>query len=158
MLGWARQVLHNIVMRLTDHSGMSDALWFEVGEDLSRFFINEFFLITGMKCVGSTYLAPAVDNQLMSRYFSTLRAMSKEHLEMQLLNAKFDNDDDAVKLGLLYMIFCSPLANANSMKIDPKYFDLADNLEEFNVDKEDKDEEKEDEEEDEEEDENEDDE
>ncbi|GMN72081.1 hypothetical protein TIFTF001_052782 [Ficus carica] len=33
-------------MRLTDHSGMSDALWFEVGEDLSRFSINEFCLIT----------------------------------------------------------------------------------------------------------------
>ncbi|GMN51249.1 hypothetical protein TIFTF001_020399 [Ficus carica] len=47
-------------MRLTDHSGMGDALWIE------------------------------------------------------LSNAKFDNNDDAVKLGLLYLIFCIPLANANS--------------------------------------------
>ena len=31
------------------------------------------------------------------------------------------------------MIFCIPLANANSVKIDPKYFALADNLEEFNA-------------------------
>ncbi|GMN43312.1 hypothetical protein TIFTF001_012512 [Ficus carica] len=45
-------------MRLTDHSGMGDALWFEVGEDLSRFSVNEFCLITGMKCVGSTHFAP----------------------------------------------------------------------------------------------------
>ena len=70
-LGWAGQVLHNIVMRLTDHSGMSDALWFDVGEDLCRFSINEFCLIIGIKCVGSTYLTPAVDNRLMSIYFST---------------------------------------------------------------------------------------
>ncbi|GMN59609.1 hypothetical protein TIFTF001_028713 [Ficus carica] len=28
-------------MRMTDHSGMGDALWFEVGEDLGRFFIHE---------------------------------------------------------------------------------------------------------------------
>ncbi|GMN59418.1 hypothetical protein TIFTF001_028503 [Ficus carica] len=100
MLGWAGQVFHNIVMRLTDHLEMGDALWFEVGEDLGRFSINELCLITGMK-----YLS----------------------------NAKFDNDDDAVKLGLLYMIFCIPLANANSVKVDPKYFVLAKNLEEFNA-------------------------
>ncbi|GMN29006.1 hypothetical protein TIFTF001_049489 [Ficus carica] len=62
-LGWV--ALHNIVMRLTDHSRMGDALWFEVGEDLGRFSINEFCMITGMKCVGSIYLAPAVDNRLM---------------------------------------------------------------------------------------------
>ncbi|GMN47610.1 hypothetical protein TIFTF001_016789 [Ficus carica] len=98
------EVLHNIVMRLTDHLGM-----------------------------GSTYLALAVDNQLMSRYFSTLRAVSREHLEVQLSNAKLDNDNGAVKLGLLYMIFCIPLANANSIKIDRNYFALADNLVEFNA-------------------------
>ncbi|GMN66050.1 hypothetical protein TIFTF001_035117 [Ficus carica] len=77
--GWAGKVLHNIVMRLTDHSGIGDALWFE------------------------------------------------------LSNAKFDNDDDAIKLGLLYMIFCITLVNANSMNIDPKYFAPADNLEKFNA-------------------------
>ncbi|GMN39674.1 hypothetical protein TIFTF001_008909 [Ficus carica] len=49
-------VFHNIVMRLTDHSGMGDALCFELCEDLDRFFINEFYLITGLKCVGSTHL------------------------------------------------------------------------------------------------------
>ncbi|GMN59278.1 hypothetical protein TIFTF001_028359 [Ficus carica] len=88
----AEEVFYNIVMRLMDHSGMGDVLWFKVGEDLGRFSINELCLITGMKC---------------------------------LSNAKFDNDDDAVKLGLLHMIFCIPFA----MKIDPKYFALADNLE-----------------------------
>ena len=31
------------------------------------------------------------------------------------------------------MIFCISLTNANSVKIDPKYFALADNLEEFNA-------------------------
>ncbi|GMN50785.1 hypothetical protein TIFTF001_019939 [Ficus carica] len=112
---------------------MGDALWFEVGEELDKFSINEFYLITDMKYVGSTHLAPAVDNRLMSRYFSTLQAMSRKHLEMQLPNAKFDNDDDIVKLGLLSMIFCIPLANENFVKIDPKYFALADNLEEFNA-------------------------
>ncbi|GMN58917.1 hypothetical protein TIFTF001_028013 [Ficus carica] len=95
-------------MRLTDHLGVDDALWFKVGEDLGGFFINEFCLITSMKCEGFTHLA-------------------------LLSNAKFDNDDDAVKLGLLYMIFCISLTNANSVKIDPKYFALADNLEEFNA-------------------------
>ena len=31
-LGWAGQVFHNIVMRLTDHSDNGDALWFQVGK------------------------------------------------------------------------------------------------------------------------------
>ncbi|GMN62895.1 hypothetical protein TIFTF001_032030 [Ficus carica] len=56
----AEEVFHNIVMRLTDHSGMGDALCFEMS------------------------------------------------------NANFDNDDDAVKLSLLCMIFYIPLSNANS--------------------------------------------
>ncbi|GMN70235.1 hypothetical protein TIFTF001_039279 [Ficus carica] len=117
-------LFHNIVMRLTDHSSMGDALWFEVGEDLGRFSINEFCLITGMKCVGSTHL-PVVESRLITRYFSTLRGVSREHLELQLSNAaNLDNDDDAVKLSLLYLTFSIPLSNANSVKIDPKFLPL----------------------------------
>ncbi|GMN70094.1 hypothetical protein TIFTF001_039139 [Ficus carica] len=118
-------------MRLTDHSEMGDALWFEVGEDLGRFSINEFCLITGMKYVGFTHL-PVVESRLIRRYFSTLRGVSRENLEMLMSNANFNNDDDAVKLSLLYMIFCIPLSNANFVKIDPKFFALADNLDDFN--------------------------
>ncbi|GMN66377.1 hypothetical protein TIFTF001_035439 [Ficus carica] len=125
------KVFHNIVMRLTDHSAMGDALWFEVGEELSRFSINEFCLITGMKCVGSTHL-PLVESRLITRYFSTLRGVPRENLELQMSNANFDNDDDAVKLSLLHLIFCIPLSNANSVKINPKFFSLADNIADFN--------------------------
>ncbi|GMN25234.1 hypothetical protein TIFTF001_043872 [Ficus carica] len=119
-------------MRLTDHSGMGDALWFEVCEDLGRFFINKFCLITGIKCVGSTHLPLVVESRLITRYFLTLRGVSSENLELQMSNANFDNDDDAVKLSLLYMIFCIPLSNANSVKIDLNFFVLANNLDDFN--------------------------
>ncbi|GMN67130.1 hypothetical protein TIFTF001_036194 [Ficus carica] len=114
-----------------DHSRMGDALWFELGEDLDRFSINEFYPITGMKCVGSTHL-PMVESRLISRYFSALRGVSRENLELEMSNAKFDNDDDAVKLSLLYIIFCIPLSNASAVKIDPKFFTLANNLDAFN--------------------------
>ncbi|GMN54172.1 hypothetical protein TIFTF001_023288 [Ficus carica] len=99
----AEEVFHNIVMRLTDHLGM-----------------------------GSTHLPPEVESRLITRYFSTLRGVSRENLELQMSNANFDNDDDAVKLSLLYMIFCIPLSNANFVKIDPKFLTLADNLDYFN--------------------------
>ncbi|GMN69116.1 hypothetical protein TIFTF001_038167 [Ficus carica] len=130
-LGWSGQVFHNIVMRLTTHSAMGDALWFELGEDLVRFSINEFCLITGLNCVGSTHL-PVVESRLMSRYFSDVRGVTREYLGLQMSNSKFDNDDDAVKLSLLYIVFSIPLSNASSIKIDPKYFALADNLDAFN--------------------------
>ncbi|GMN33319.1 hypothetical protein TIFTF001_048254, partial [Ficus carica] len=130
-LGWSGQVFHNIVMRLTTHSAMGDALWFELGEDLVRFSINEFCLITGLNCVGSTHL-PVVESRLMSRYFPNVRGVTRENLELQMSNFKFDNDDDTVKLSLLYIVFCIPLSNASSVKIDPKYFALADNLDAFN--------------------------
>ncbi|GMN48194.1 hypothetical protein TIFTF001_017375 [Ficus carica] len=130
-LGWSGQVFHNIVMRLTTHLAMGDALWFEFGEDLVRFSINEFCLITGLNSVGSTHL-PVVESRLMSRYFSNVRGVTRENLELQMSNSKFDNDDDAVKLSLLYIVFCIPLSNASSVKIDPKYFALADNLDAFN--------------------------
>ncbi|GMN54038.1 hypothetical protein TIFTF001_023169 [Ficus carica] len=130
-LAWAGPVFHNIVMRLTNLSAMGDALWFELGEDLGRFSINEFCLITGLNCVGSTHL-PVVENRLISRYFFMVKGVSRENLELQMSNAKFDNNDDAVKLSLLYIIFCIPLSNASSVKIDPKFFALADNLDAFN--------------------------
>ncbi|GMN20710.1 hypothetical protein TIFTF001_043151 [Ficus carica] len=130
-LGWSGQVFHNIVMRLTTHSAMGDALWFELGEDLVRFSINEFCLITGLNYVGSTHL-PVVESRLMSKYFSDVRGVTREYLELQMSNSKFDNDDDAVKLSLLYIVFSIPLSNASSVKIDPKYFALADNLDAFN--------------------------
>ena len=59
-LGWAGQVVHKIVMCLAEPSNPTDmdALWFEVGEDIGRFFIHEFSLITGLRCVGSTFLKP----------------------------------------------------------------------------------------------------
>ncbi|GMN21723.1 hypothetical protein TIFTF001_040096 [Ficus carica] len=102
-LGWAGQLFHNIVMRLTDHSS-----------------------------IGSTHL-PLVESRLITRYFSTVRGVSREHLELHLSNAaNLDNDDDAVKLSLLYLTFSIPLSNANSVKIDPKFFALADNIAEFN--------------------------
>ncbi|GMN59652.1 hypothetical protein TIFTF001_028734 [Ficus carica] len=96
-------VFHNIVMRLTDHSAMGDALWFEVGEELCRFSINEFCLITGMKCVGSTHLP--------------------------LSNANFDNDDDAVKLSLLEAtraVICNTVENMmSSTRLPKNKFDKA---------------------------------
>ncbi|GMN22109.1 hypothetical protein TIFTF001_050180 [Ficus carica] len=119
-------------MRLTDHNEKGDALWFQVAEKLGRFSINEFGLITGMKCVGSTHLPPVAEPRLIRRYFPTVRGVSRENLELQMSNVNFDNDEDAVKLSLLYTIFCIPLSNANSVKIDPKFFVLVDNLDEFN--------------------------
>ncbi|GMN18720.1 hypothetical protein TIFTF001_048026 [Ficus carica] len=130
-LSKAEEVFHNIVMHLTTHSAMGDALWFELGEDLVRFSINEFCLITGLNCVGSTHL-PVVESRLMSRYFLDVRGVTREYLELQMSNSKFDNDDDAVKLSLLYIVFSILLSNASSVKIDPKYFALADNLDAFN--------------------------
>ncbi|GMN69455.1 hypothetical protein TIFTF001_038506 [Ficus carica] len=50
----------------------------------------------------------------------------------EMSNAKFDNDDDAVKVSLLYIMFSIPLSNASAVKIDPKFFALADDLDAFN--------------------------
>ena len=130
-LGWSGQIFHNIVMRLMSHRAMDDALYFDFGQAVCRFSINEFCLLTGMKCEGSTYLR-TVDSRLIARYFSTLRGVSRENLEVQMSNAKFDDDDDAVKLSLLYIIFSIPLSNASTVKIDPKFFALADDLDAFN--------------------------
>ncbi|GMN67481.1 hypothetical protein TIFTF001_036538 [Ficus carica] len=52
---------------------------------------------------------------------------------MQMSNAKFDNDNDAVKLSLLYIKFSIPLSNASAVKIDLKFFALADDLDAFNA-------------------------
>ncbi|GMN47409.1 hypothetical protein TIFTF001_016585 [Ficus carica] len=127
----SEEIFHNIAMRLISHRGMGDALCFGLGEAVSRFSINEFCLITGLNCVGSTLL-PVVKSRLITRYFSTLRGVSRENLEVQMSNAKFDNDNDAVKLSLLYIMFSISLSNASAVKIGPQFFALADDLDAFN--------------------------
>ncbi|GMN53255.1 hypothetical protein TIFTF001_022402 [Ficus carica] len=56
-LGWAGQIFHNIAMRLMSHRGMGDALCFGLSEAVGSFSINEFCLIIGLNCVGSTLLS-----------------------------------------------------------------------------------------------------
>ena len=82
-----------------------------------------------MNCVGSTYLTLVENNRLLSRFFPTLQFVSRDNLDTMLFIARFDHDDNVVKLALIYMIFCISLVDSKSVKIDAKYFAFADNLE-----------------------------
>ena len=136
-LRWAGQVVHNLVMRLAEPSNPTDkdALWFEVGEDIGRFSIKEFSLITGLKCVGSTFLKPpTVKPSLVKKYFATHQHLTRQTIEEVLTDKdmKFDTDDDAIRLGMLYVLSSIILANGKTVRIPMTYVELVEDIEGFN--------------------------
>ncbi|KAL2454134.1 DUF1985 domain-containing protein [Abeliophyllum distichum] len=81
-------------------------MWFRIGEKHVRFSMEEFCIVIGLKCTGSSdisehLLAPI---SLKTRYFSHLRAVYKKDVESVFLNLpNSTNDEDVVKLGILYL-------------------------------------------------------
>lgn len=74
-LGWAGQVVHNIIMRLAGVDGRTkDSLFFAIGDDIWQFSIAEYALIAGMWFLSpiSGDNASATDSSTISRHIRNL--------------------------------------------------------------------------------------
>ncbi|XP_075096281.1 uncharacterized protein LOC107793773 [Nicotiana tabacum] len=95
-----------------------------------HFTLREFALVTGLKCVGKDEdfeFSETPPNRLIATYFGSSNIVKKKHLR-QCFNDKAwgpDNDEDALKISLLYFIhtfiFSSEKNSATIPRLD---FDL----------------------------------
>ncbi|XP_070012773.1 uncharacterized protein [Nicotiana sylvestris] len=95
-----------------------------------HFTLREFALVTGLKCIGKDEdfeFSETPPNRLIATYFGSANTVKKKHLR-QCFNDKAwgpDNDEDALKISLLYFIhtfiFSSEKNSATIPRLD---FDL----------------------------------
>ena len=92
-------------------------------------------MITGFKCDGDTNYKYVVNTEMRKfaeNYFKETVKLKKETLESWFLDARVKNDEDIVKVALIYRLTQLFLKN-NPTVIPPEFFfvKLVDNLETF---------------------------
>ncbi|CAL2238183.1 unnamed protein product [Prunus armeniaca] len=132
-LNWTAQIFHGLLMRKAHPKSVKqvNGIKFIVGNKLIQFTAQHFCLITGLR-FGKLPFIPKVTNEncsLKRKYFST----NKPATVSDLHNAFIDciDDEDVVKLGMVYFAVFVLLGTEKHVNIDMRYLKLAEDLEEF---------------------------
>ncbi|CAL2257824.1 unnamed protein product [Prunus armeniaca] len=132
-LNWTAQIVHVLLMRKAHPKSVKQVneIKFIVGNKLIQFTAQHFCLITGLR-FGKLPFIPKASNEncsLKRKYFST----NKPATVSDLYNAFIDctDDEDAVKLEMVYFAVFVLLGTEKHVNIDMRYLKLAEDLEEF---------------------------
>jgi len=115
------QLIHELLFHVV-HNPNQNELWFKFGDSFSKFSIEEFAVISGLKCTGDVNFSNYVDTSDFSRrskYFQdhctglVKRGTVKKCFE----SVYFDSDEEAVKMGLLYFVSLFLLAKPKDMGV-----------------------------------------
>ncbi|KAL6579380.1 hypothetical protein OROMI_009596 [Orobanche minor] len=95
-------------------------IWFEFGEKQVRFGLPEFCLISGMNGLGNSDVSgySGKESVLVAKYFGESR-VTRAFIQSVYEEASFDNDEEAVRLSAIYLLFNFLLAAAL-----PRYADM----------------------------------
>ncbi|OIT05902.1 hypothetical protein A4A49_61346, partial [Nicotiana attenuata] len=96
-----------------------------------NFGLREFVLITGLRCfteVTDFGYTPDYDSKIMRSYFPNKEKVEKSYLKQIVTNKSWVNDEDAIKLCILYLIefFICPSDKDNVGLVDHFRFYLVD--------------------------------
>ncbi|XP_050233466.1 uncharacterized protein LOC126681955 [Mercurialis annua] len=81
-------------------------MWVNVCGKILKFGLEEFVLVTGLNCTGESDKGKYSDlhSDLKAKYFTGLNKISKKSVEECFLLKRWDSDENAVKLAVLYFI------------------------------------------------------
>lgn len=82
-------------------------MWFKVAGNLLRFLIQEFCMVTGLRCAGddNTNAFKNGECRLKRTYFSNIMRVYRKDVEQTFLHIPPNtSDEEVVKLGILYLI------------------------------------------------------
>ncbi|XP_070004788.1 uncharacterized protein [Nicotiana sylvestris] len=88
-----------------------------------RFGLGEFALVTGLKCKGDTSIESIAENRLISKYFGTA-SVTFAQLADCFKKKKWETDDDALKIAVLYFVNSFLLSQLKTKVISRSYIDL----------------------------------
>ncbi|KAK3227811.1 hypothetical protein Dsin_007673 [Dipteronia sinensis] len=99
-------IVHRLLLRELHQDGPEDKLRFMLGPRSVQFSKVEFCLITGLKfgVIPDTTRYEMVQNGIHQRYFNGVTEVDYEQLRVVLRIGVFEEQYDAVKLCLLYML------------------------------------------------------
>ncbi|KAK3187845.1 hypothetical protein Dsin_027406 [Dipteronia sinensis] len=99
-------IVHQLLLRELHHDGPEDEMRFMLGPRSVRFSKVKFCLITGLKfgVIPDTTRCEMVQNRIHQRYFGGVVKVDYEHLRAVLRIGVFEEQYDAVKLCLIYML------------------------------------------------------
>ncbi|CAA0831130.1 Domain of unknown function (DUF1985 [Striga hermonthica] len=123
------QLINLIILREV-HQNRSDEVWFDFGGKLLRFGIEEFAVITGLKCVGKSKKLniPKISSGLHDKFFDGVE-LRRNHIRWQFLKKAWSNDEDAVKFAKLHLLANFLMGSQEALCIDRCYIDLIDSPE-----------------------------
>ncbi|BBN68233.1 hypothetical protein Prudu_343S000100, partial [Prunus dulcis] len=132
-LKWNSQIVHGLLMRKADPKTVTqvNGIKFIVGNKLIQFTAQQFCLITGLR-FGKLPFIPKATNEncsLKRKYFSTNKPATL--LDLHTAFIECTDDEDALKLGMVYFANFVLLGTEKHVLIDMRYLKLAEDLDEF---------------------------
>ncbi|KAI5350942.1 hypothetical protein L3X38_003833 [Prunus dulcis] len=132
-LKWNSQIVHGLLMRKADPKTVAqvNGIKFIVGNKLIQFTAQQFCLITGLR-FGKLPFIPKATNEncsLKRKYFSSNKPATLSDLHTAFIECT--DDEDALKLGMVYFANFVLLGTEKHVLIDMHYLKLAEDLEEF---------------------------
>ncbi|XP_055962313.1 uncharacterized protein LOC130014642 [Mercurialis annua] len=121
------QIIHCLLLREVEQYNKSE-MWFEVGGHRLKFGIEEFALVSGLKCHGnvSKYGYPTVSNGILDKYFGGSQSISKQTLRDIFRSKRWDCPEDGFKLAFMHFLHNFLLASPKTARIPLKDFDVVD--------------------------------
>ena len=133
------QLIHQLLLREVKTQDHPEELWFFICGNKVRFAKEEYGLITGLnfgEFEGDEFtLKDELPHRLLHKYFGSADRIKLEQFQVvyhNLLNEDAD-DDDVVKLSLIYFLEFVLLGRDKRRLIHPFYMQLVDQLELFNT-------------------------
>ncbi|CAA0834548.1 Unknown protein [Striga hermonthica] len=120
------QLVNQILLREV-HQSRSDELWLDFGGRFFRFGIEEFALITGLKCTGpcKKLNIPQVHDGMYDKFFSGV-GLNRNFIRWQFLQKYWKSDEDAVKFAKLHLLANFLIGSQDTLKVDRCYLDMID--------------------------------
>ncbi|KAL0561512.1 hypothetical protein IC582_001942 [Cucumis melo] len=123
-------LIHYLLLREVEDEG-KDSISFLLGGVLCTFGRREFNIITGLWGPKEDYIQLVGNSRLLEKFFKDKECIYVSDLEDIFLEYEGD-DDDIVKLALVYFIEISLLGKDRRTKVDIGFFKIADDWNTFN--------------------------
>ncbi|KAF4388512.1 hypothetical protein F8388_012489 [Cannabis sativa] len=130
-LVFQKELVHRMLLRQLNTERDDQECWYKIGSKAVRFGVEEFSAITGFNCSGQYDLKPLSKKKMLkfkSRMFPNFGITDKvtrRDVRDVFLDQEFlIDDDDVVKMGVVYLLSCYLFGFTHDKKVDNFLFGL----------------------------------
>ncbi|KAF4394747.1 hypothetical protein F8388_015653 [Cannabis sativa] len=130
-LVFQKELVHLMLLRQLNTERDDQECWYKIGSKAVRFGVEEFSAITGFNCGGQYDLKPLSKKKMLkfkSRMFPnfgiTDKVTRRDVRDVFLDQEFFIDDDDVVKMGVVYLLSCYLFGFTHDKKVDNFLFGL----------------------------------